>query len=102
MEQPQENEQKQAAFRKAWGKIVARAWTDEVFKQRLLKNPQAVLRENGVEIPAGTTYKVIEDTKEVHHLVLHEKPTEVISENQLKRIAGGLCDCADEIEGKKK
>jgi hypothetical protein len=38
-------EKKQDAQQKAWAKIVAKAWSDEVFKQRLLKNPEAVFQE---------------------------------------------------------
>lgn len=37
-----------AAMRAAYGKIVAKAWTDEAFKQRLLSDPAAVLKEEGV------------------------------------------------------
>jgi hypothetical protein len=33
--------------------IIAKAWMDEGFKKRLLDNPAATLKEQGVEIPAG-------------------------------------------------
>ena len=34
---------------KAWGKVVAKAWTDEVYKQKLLKHPKEALQEQGVK-----------------------------------------------------
>ena len=37
----------------AYSRIVANAWSDDAFKQRLLTEPAAVLRENGIELLAG-------------------------------------------------
>jgi hypothetical protein len=34
-------------------KIIAKAWMDEGFKARLLSDPMATLKEEGVEIPPG-------------------------------------------------
>jgi branched-subunit amino acid aminotransferase/4-amino-4-deoxychorismate lyase len=41
-----------------WSRIVARAWTDPQLKERLLGDPAAVLREHGVDVPAGAVVKV--------------------------------------------
>jgi hypothetical protein len=73
---------------RAWGSVVARAWSDEAFKQRLLADPAAVLRENGVDVPAGTQVQVHEATSSVAHLVLPARPAE-ISDEQLAAVAGG-------------
>ena len=37
---------------KKLGQVVAKAWQDEGFKQRLVANPQAVLQEHGLPVPA--------------------------------------------------
>ncbi len=38
---------------KAYSRIVAKAWGDEAFKQRLLADPKATLQAVGVPVPAG-------------------------------------------------
>jgi hypothetical protein len=74
------------------GQLVARAWTDEVFKQRLLAEPATVLQEQGLAVPAGTEVRVVEDTEQVQHLVLPRRPAEgELSEEQLAVAAGGWC-----------
>jgi nitrile hydratase subunit alpha len=51
-------------------RIVARAWVDEEFKQRLLRTGRQAVRELGV--PPGKVGKlaVAEDTDEIHHVVV--------------------------------
>ena len=39
-------------------KAVARAWHDAAYKARLLRDPHAALREEGVSLPEGSTVKV--------------------------------------------
>jgi hypothetical protein len=39
--------------RKKLGKIIAKAWADEEFKQRLLKDVTAVIKEEGLDVPSG-------------------------------------------------
>lgn len=72
--------------------LVAKAWADETFKQRLLADPVAVLKAEGLELPAGLTVKVLENTDKVFHLVLPPKPTE-LSDDSLDRVSGGICLC---------
>jgi hypothetical protein len=74
---------------KAWGKVVARAWSDELFKTRLLADPKTVLKENGIEVPADVTFKVVEDSGKTIHLILPERPAE-LSEAELEQVAGGV------------
>jgi hypothetical protein len=40
---------------------VARAWDDDGFRRRLLAEPEAVLREEGLEVPEGVAVRVVED-----------------------------------------
>ena len=43
-----------------YGKIIAKAWRDPSFKAKLLADPQVVLKEAGLAVPAGVTVKIVE------------------------------------------
>jgi Nitrile hydratase, alpha chain len=47
------------AFQKAWGKVVARAWADAGFKERLLAAPEVVFQEYGFEVPPNILIRVV-------------------------------------------
>ncbi|WP_158817430.1 nitrile hydratase subunit alpha [Methylocapsa sp. S129] len=51
-------------------KVVARAWSDEAFKQRLLDNPNGALAEMGVSRLQGEDMVVVENTDEVHNILV--------------------------------
>jgi len=51
-------------------KVVARAWTDPAFKERLLANGTAAIAELGFGGPEGDHMIVVESTDEVHHVVV--------------------------------
>jgi hypothetical protein len=76
-------------FQKAWGKVVTRAWSDELFKKRLLADPKTVLKENGIEVPAEVNVKVMEDSGKTVHLILPAAPAELSAE-ELDKVAGGI------------
>lgn len=79
---------------KKWAQLVARAWTDEGLKQRLLDTPQAVLREHGIDVAAGMEMRVVENTPQVTYLTLPVKPALEVTElshNELVGMAGLLC-----------
>jgi hypothetical protein len=75
----------------AHGKIIARAWRDPAFKAKLLADPHTTLKEAGVAVPEGVTVKVVENTDTHHHLVLPPKPTGELSDVELDKVAGGVC-----------
>jgi len=50
-------------------RLVARAWTDPAFKQRLLVDGKAAAAELGIEGPEGDL-AVVENTAEVHNVVV--------------------------------
>ena len=78
---------------KAYGRVVARAWSDDVFKQRLLADPAAVLKAEGVDIPEGVEVRLVENTNRLAHVTLPAKPSG-LSDEQLDKVAGGLkCGC---------
>ena len=51
-------------------RVVAKAWADPVFKERLLTDALGAIGELGYEFPADTGLAVLEDTPEVHHLIV--------------------------------
>jgi len=51
-------------------RIVAKAWTDPAFKARLLKDGTAGAEEAGVQMDQVTRLIVVENTPEVHNLVV--------------------------------
>jgi len=61
-------------FQKAYGKIVAKAWADEGFKQRLLTETTDVLKEHGITLPQGVEAKIVEATETTIHLLLPLPP----------------------------
>ena len=77
------------AFQKAWGKVVARAWSDQLFKKRLLADPAPALKENGIEVPGKAAIKIVEDSAKTIHLILPKRPAE-LSEAELEQVAGGV------------
>lgn len=76
-------------FELAWNKVVAKAWSDEGFKNRLLAEPGVVLKENGVELAPGASIKVVEDTADTRHLVLPPRPSEELTDEELAGVSGG-------------
>jgi hypothetical protein len=80
--------------------LVAKAWADEGFKQRLMSDPEAVLKEHGIPIPAGgAKVKVVENTDDVRHLVIPARPkTTELSEAQLAGVAGGVTLATQQLQ----
>lgn len=71
---------------------IARAWTDGAYKARLVSDPHAALAEAGVEVPAGLTVKVVENTADMQHLVLPLAPSNAseLAPKELEKVAGGI------------
>ena len=76
---------------KQWGQVVARAWADPAYKQRLLADPKSVLAEQGMAVPTGVAVQVHEATAQVMHVVLPPPPSDKLDVDQLDQMAGGLC-----------
>ena len=75
-------------------KLVAMAWKDEAFKQRLLNNPKGVFEaELGVRLPEDLDIGVLEETDGRLYLVLPQNPDQgpelELSDEQLELVTGG-------------
>ncbi len=77
---------------KNYGKVVAKAWTDDEFKVKLMSDPKAVFKENGVSVPEGMDVKIVENTPTLTHFTLPERSKAKggeLSDEQLDSVAGG-------------
>ena len=80
-----------------FAKIIAKAWRDPAFKAELIANPAAALKAEGIDVPAGMTVTVVENTDKLFHLVLPPVPSDELSDEALDAVAGGgkagYCNC---------
>lgn len=51
-------------------RVVARAWVDPDYKQRLLEDPEAAIAELGYPVISSAKLAVLENTGKLHHLVV--------------------------------
>jgi Nitrile hydratase, alpha chain len=72
--------------------VVARAWADEAFRERLRTDPHAAVAEvTGVNVPESIEIQVLEETPEKGYLVIPLNRVE-ISDEQLDVAGGGVYD----------
>lgn len=78
---------------KKWAKLFAEAWSDDKFKERLMRHPRSVLKEFEIDVPTGVKIKVVENTDKVRYITLPPKPdasaTE-LDEKELGAVAAGF------------
>jgi hypothetical protein len=58
------------------GMVVARAWRDPGYRNRLQSSPREVLIEEGLQIPDGMAIRVFADTPKIRHIHLTSLTTE--------------------------
>jgi nitrile hydratase alpha subunit len=51
-------------------RIVARAWVDPAFKERLIADPKAACAELGIDATALNEFVVLENTEKIRHMVV--------------------------------
>jgi hypothetical protein len=74
-------------------KLIAKAWSDEEFKVRLLADPVVVLREAGMKVPEGVSVVILEDTHQTAHFVIPAKPSNAeLCEQDLAKVIWGPSD----------
>ncbi len=59
---------------KKYAKLIAKVWSDEAFKERLLTDSRAVLEAEGISVPPGVDVKVMEQTETQLFVVIPPKP----------------------------
>jgi hypothetical protein len=73
--------------------IIAKAWSDDDYKQKLLSETAATLLAEGIELPAGVELKIVENTPQITYFVLPQKPSKTeLSDEDLELVAGGASD----------
>ena len=73
------------------GRIIAKCWADEAFKQKLIDSPVETLLAEGIEVPEGLEIKVVENTDSLVYVVLPQPPLGELSDSELDKMSGGLC-----------
>jgi uncharacterized metal-binding protein YceD (DUF177 family) len=59
---------------KEWAKVIAQAWVDEEFKAKLLADPKAVLKAEGIDFPENIKLNISEAKEDEVNLTLPLKP----------------------------
>lgn len=94
-----------------FGQVIARAWSDDAYKARLLETPREAFKEAGLDLPAGVQVTVVEQTGESAsdgkpsvikqtdtQFVLNLPPPPAdfedmeLDDERLAAVAGGDCD----------
>jgi Nitrile hydratase, alpha chain len=72
-------------------KIIAKAWQDNDFKQRLLSDPKHTLQEEGISLPDSIEVRVVEENANALYFVIPAQPSDIesLSAEELEAIAGG-------------
>jgi hypothetical protein len=79
----------QGDFNQQWSRLVAKAWSDDSLRQRLLSDPRSVMEENGLPIPPGKEVRIVENSENVIYLPLAAKPSQAeLSEEELSLATG--------------
>lgn len=72
--------------------LAVKAASDDGLKTRLKANPDAVLKENGLDVPDGLEVRVVENTPTQYCLTLPTKPNQEqaeLSDEDVARVVGG-------------
>lgn len=74
--------------------MIAQAWKDDAYKQKLLSNPKAAIgQEFGVQLPDEVNVHVMEEDSTNLYFVLPARPNlsnAELSDEQLETVAGGV------------
>ena len=76
---------------KKYAKLIAKAWSDESFKERLLTNSRAVLEAEGISVPPGVDVKVLEQTDAQVFIVIPKMPAVLVTDAIEERLAASAC-----------
>ena len=73
-------------------KIIAKAWKDEAFKNKLLNSPKEVLKEYGIDTK-DVKIEVMQESQNQFYFLLPLAPTTALtlSESELEKLAAACC-----------
>jgi hypothetical protein len=77
---------------KAMAKVIAKAWTDPAFKDRLYNDPANVLAAEGVKLPKGAKVYVHENSNSEVHVVLPQRPDAALAQDALNQRADAVSE----------
>ena len=66
-------------LKKSWNTLIVKCWEDDKLKSSLIDDPNRVLQANGITIPSGVSFVVVENEPNRVHLVLPSKPSGDVS-----------------------
>lgn len=75
--------------RKKYAEVIAKVWSDESFKKKLIESPKETLKEMGFEIPSNISIKVCDESDGTFYLIIPKKPESELSDEKLRQISGG-------------
>src|SRR5215210_9522254 len=90
-----------------WSKIIAKAWSDDSFKDKLLSDPKPILSEYGIHDLDAYHVQVVEDpnarvgdwhiqgrgSSATYIVAIPPKPNGELSDSELEGVAGAGCSC---------
>ncbi len=76
-------------------KVIVKALKDPSFKERLIADPAAVLKEEGVDLPANAKINIIQAKENEVNIVIPFMPegqdVSSLNDEDLAKMAGGTC-----------
>ena len=76
--------------------IIAKCWSDDSFKEKLVADPHATLAAEGVEIPEGVNINVLSNTADTINLVIPAMSEDMeLTDDELDGVAGGFICCTN-------
>ncbi len=72
-------------------KVIARAWKDKRFKEKLLKDPKSAFKEMGWDMPKDMEFQIVEGKPRAQVFYLPPPPAEIheMSQEEMEKVAGG-------------
>jgi hypothetical protein len=83
----EERQEQIKEHRKKIAKVIAKAWSDRSFKEKLFSDPKEVLEANGISLPTDLEVKVVEQTNKLIYVVIPFRPEDA---------EGGSWQCEDD------
>ncbi|MCX5829625.1 MAG: NHLP leader peptide family RiPP precursor [Deltaproteobacteria bacterium] len=73
--------------------MIAKAWSDESFKERLTSDPKAVLEAEGISVPKDVNISVVEQSEKQIYLVIPQRQDDIAIDIVEERKAASAVGC---------